>query len=978
MNTTCKLKSQNPTHFTPKSSLFALALAVSLYLNPMVSAQQASTAQNEVVEEIVVTGIRSSLRRAIDIKRNEAGVVDAINAEDIGKFPDSNLAESLQRVTGVSIDRQNNEGNQISVRGLGPSFNLVTLNGRQMPVASSPEQETISSATQSRAFNFAEIASESVSAVYVHKTSRADLPTGGIGATVDIRTARPMDFAESQIKLNVAGLHDSSVEDGDSVTPEIGLLLSSMLTENFGVLFNGSYSERHFTDFEEHHDGWQRLTRMANANEFDLLSAGADLAGVNQLYRPITNISEVSENERERTNAQLVFQFAPSDNVSATLDYTISRFERNERRYQTGVFGDPVNHGVQNLAFDSNGTFLSYTFGGAADFLSYENELNIENDSIGFNTEWAVNENLSLEFDYHTSESESQPGGELNDLLFLLQGSQGVNFAFNYGGGPFSVAIDDANAGTTVSNNVPGALTFLDGAGTPAPLPLDSFLDVRGLAPLGTFVRNIGILNEVDQAQIRGRWQFDGDGIVKAVDFGASWTDYQVDTHSISSQFVFQGIGINPFSFNSVCDASLCPIDSPIRGEITPGSGSGVGGYDTILRVDSPEAIADHFPIQLGDIVPAEDRSQIGEESLAIFVNAIMEWEIGDLPARLNVGLRWENTDVRGTSFQNLPIALQTTSPTEQQVLQSANVVDYTLAGKYDEILPAVDFSLETTEDTMLRFSYGKSLARPDLNALRPSLTIADTRPFGPFNAVQGNPDLEPYLADNFDLAFEWYYADNSYFAINYFYKDIENYIGTQSSTQPINNADGQALTDPSDRYTGLPVTGDAGDPVANFSVLQPFNSGSADLDGFEITFQHVFGDTGFGIQTNYTSVDSGADYDENAIVQTVNLIGLSDSANIVGFYENENLQLRVAWNYRDEFLFSENQLRVQNEPVFFEDYTQIDISAAYTVNDQITVFAEVLNVTGEDQGQHGRFDNQFLYRNDQEPRYVFGLRSSF
>ncbi|MCG8371711.1 MAG: TonB-dependent receptor plug domain-containing protein, partial [Proteobacteria bacterium] len=149
---------------------------------------------DEPIEEIVVTGIRGSLTTSAEIKRNESGVVDAITSEDIGKFPDANLAESLQRITGVSIDRANGEGNQITVRGLGPNFNMVTLNGRQMPAASSPEQESISSATQSRAFNFNQIASESVSAVNVYKTARANLTPGGMGATVDVRTARPFDF----------------------------------------------------------------------------------------------------------------------------------------------------------------------------------------------------------------------------------------------------------------------------------------------------------------------------------------------------------------------------------------------------------------------------------------------------------------------------------------------------------------------------------------------------------------------------------------------------------------------------------------------------------------------------------------------------------------------------------------------------------------------------------------------------------------
>lgn len=940
---------------------------------PMLATAQSS---DEFVDEIVVEGIRGSLGRAVDIKRNESGVVDSITAEDIGSFPDANLAESLQRITGVSIDRQNNEGNQISVRGLGPSFNLVTLNGRQMPVASSPEQENISSATQSRAFNFAEIASETVSGVNVYKTSRADLPTGGIGATVDIRTARPFDFDETQAVFTVSGVHDSSVEGGDSVTPEIGGLFTTKLSDSVGILINGSFSQRDFTEREEHHDGWQRLTPTASANEFSILGAVADLTGVDQLYRPITNISEVAENSRERINGQLVLQFRPSDAVTTTLDYTLSRFNREELRYQTGVFGDPANHGVQSLTFDQNGTFTSYAFTGAPDFLSYENELQVENDSIGLNVDWQVRDDLALNFDFHSSSSESQPGGEINDLLFLLQGAQGVGFDFTYGGSPFQVDVDDTNAATQILNGVPGGLTFL--GGTTTPLPLDGILDISGLAPLGTFVRNITIVNDVTQAQLKGIWTRDADSGLGSIDFGASFTEYEVATNSISSQFVFQGLGIDPATFANVCSAPICPQDSALRDAISVGGGTGIGGFDTILRTGSPALLARNFPITLNSITPATDQSVITEESTALYVNFNFDWEIGGMPATLALGARYEQTDVEGTTVQNLPIALQTSSPTEQEVLQSTEEVNFTLDGDYAEFLPAIDFQLQPSDETVVRLSYGRTLARPDLNALRPSLTIADTRPFGPFNAVRGNPNLAPYLADNFDVAFEWYYGDDSYAAINYFYKDIENYIGTTTVTGPILNVDGDPLTDPSARFNGTPVVGDQNDPVANFSILSPFNSGDASIDGFELALQHVFGDTGFGIQANYTIVDSDAEFDPSAITQTVNLIGLSDSANLVGFYESDRFQVRLAMNYRDEFLFSENQLRVQGEPVFFDAYTQIDLSTSWFIDDRYTVFVEVLNLNGEDQLQYGRFRNQFLYENDQDPRYTIGLRANF
>lgn len=969
--------------FTARSGLIALTATLSMHLGPAALAAD-SDEDDEMMEEVIVTGIRGSLKQAMDIKRSEDGVVDAISAEDIGKFPDANLAESLQRITGVSIDRQNNEGNQISVRGMGPSFNLVTLNGRQMPVSSSPEQETISSATQSRAFNFAEIASESVSSVYVYKTARANIPTGGMGATVDIRTARPFDFNRTQANFTVSGIHDTSVEDGDSVTPELGGLFSHKFNETFGVLVNGQFSNRNFTDRQELSGGWQVIEGKSEL--FKTMTEANGITGVDQLYRPITHISEIAEGDRERLNAQVVAQVRPSDQFTATLDYTLSHFKRHDRRYQTGLWGDPQGRDISNLTVDRNGTITRQTFTHANDFIFYENELVIENDSVGLNLDWQVNENLWLVFDFHSSQAESQPGGEISDLTFMFQGAQGVVFDITYGEGPPKVSVDDSDGGTLLNHGVPGALVN-SASGEATELPMDHILDPDGLAPLGTVVRSISIDNTVTQFQGEGNWDFLSDGIVKSVDFGFSYTDYEVDTFSISSGFVFQGLGMKP-DFSGVCDTEICPMSSPLRQQMTVGSGTGIdGGADIILRVDGPKEIASHFPIQLEDIQPGEDQSIITETSTALFVNVNFESEIGDMPARAAVGLRYEGTDVTGTQVQKLPLALRTSGINEQEVIFSEEEEDYTLEGDYAYVLPAVDLQIEPREDVVLRLSYGKTLARPNLNSLRPALTIADTRPNGPYNATEGNPNLEPYLADNFDLAVEWYYDDNSYMAFNFFLKQIDNYIGASTTRAPILNAEGNPLTDGTRRLVTdvgegeapKPVVGNASDPVATFNIVQPFNSGSADLNGFELALQHTFSDTGFGVQLNYTVVNSDdAGFDPEATERTVNLIGLSDSANLVGFYENDQLQVRLALNWRGDFLFSENHLRVQGEPIFFDAFTQIDLSVRYNFLDSYTAFVEILNLTGEDQLQWGRYKNQFLYQNDQDPRVAIGVSAKF
>ena len=915
------------------------------------------------VEEVTVKGIRNSLTRSVDIKRDESGVVDAITAEDIGKFPDANLAESLQRITGVSIDRQNNEGNQISVRGLGPNFNMVTLNGRQMPVTSSPEQESIASATQSRAFNFAEIASESVTGVNVYKTVRPNLPSGGMGATVDIRTARPFDFNETTIFATVSALHDASVEEGDSVTPEIGGLFSTTFADGtFGVLANVSYSKRDFSELSTHTDGWLRDEPKGDPAdndgpyEFWCGDASSNCNNAPYVYRPVTQISEIQHNERTRTNAQFVAQYAPRDDIVVTLDYVLSRFERDQDRYQTGLFG-VVAPGVFNTRLTENFTVASGTrTNTAADSIVYENKLSIENDSFGLNLDWQVNDTLTLTFDAHSSDAVSQPGDEINDNTQILQGPLGIDFDLAYSSGGVAIVVDDS-----------GAFRGVDqfGGGDPRP-GVTEFQDVDGFSPLGSVIRNIAIKNEVDQFQFSLNWDYDDVEVLA----GLSYTDYQVETNAISSGFVFQNLD----ACNG-CAAALSRdiIDAP-------------SGFNVVNQFPVNALVEQTFPIQIADIVAANPPTFFGasEESLAAYINLATDLEIGGFPARISAGFRYEDTEVTGSAFQTFPTALTITTSTEGTVVfdPDAAAEFFEVDGDYKVFLPALDFQIEPREDIIARLSYGKSIARPDLNALRPITTVSDYRP-GTSTASGGNPGLDPYSADNIDLSLEWYYDEGSYAALTFFYKEVDDYIATDVVTDVILDINGDPLLDPQGRFdpTIIPnvaVTSEPGDPEAVFSISRPLNSEERSIDGWELAAQHMFGDTGFGVQANYTIVSSDAEYDPDNFEQQAILIGLSDSANLVGFYENDLFSVRVAANWRDEFLFAENQLRATNEPVYYDEYLQFDLSASYNLNDNINVIFEALNITGEDQVQFGRYADQFLFENDQEARYTLGIKAEF
>ena len=283
-------------------------------------------AQDEgVIEEIIVTGgIRGSLKASMDIKRDSMGVVDAISAEDIGKFPDANLAESLQRITGVSISRNRGEGSQVTVRGFGPEYNLVTLNGRQMPTHNGT----------SRSFDFGDLASEGVAGVQVYKTGRADVPSGGIGSTINISTPKPLE-GDPVGSISIKSVNDTSTRTGDEYTPEFsGIYMNTFADDTIGIAIIASRQERN-----------NGVNGTSVGGYYTRSGDGADQKLANndsQINRPTTADSNyslpqsmaynIAEYRSERTNGQVVLQIAPSDSVSMTLDYIRSEYDL-ERSY---------------------------------------------------------------------------------------------------------------------------------------------------------------------------------------------------------------------------------------------------------------------------------------------------------------------------------------------------------------------------------------------------------------------------------------------------------------------------------------------------------------------------------------------------------------------------------------------------------------------------------------------------------------------
>src|SRR6187399_3179467 len=299
----------------------ALTLAACFCSATSVAAQETQTSTPET--EIIVTGVRASLDRSIDLKRNAAGVVDGISAEDIGKFPDSNLAESLQRITGVSIDRVNGEGSRVTVRGFGPGYNLVTLNGRAMPTASiasiGQDQNGDFVSGTTRSFDFSNIASEGVNSLVVYKTARAAVTSGGIGAAIDIVTRRPLDSGEGFTgSIGAKAVYDQAdTEDYSRVTPEVSGLLNWVNEGGtFGIGLFGSYQVRNNSAPSATTNDWNIETfaqfsdpargRVNASTTYANAPSPTTLVGFPNDMR-----YHYSEFHRERINGQLTLQFQP-------------------------------------------------------------------------------------------------------------------------------------------------------------------------------------------------------------------------------------------------------------------------------------------------------------------------------------------------------------------------------------------------------------------------------------------------------------------------------------------------------------------------------------------------------------------------------------------------------------------------------------------------------------------------------------------
>ncbi|MBT8068564.1 MAG: TonB-dependent receptor [Gammaproteobacteria bacterium] len=989
--------------FTRKPLAVAVAVAVG---TAFASPSEAVAQEGEVIEEIVTTGIRSSLTRSMDIKRTSRGVVDAISAEDIGKFPDANLAESLQRITGVSIDRQRGEGSQVTVRGFGPEFNLVTINGRQMPTHNGV----------TRSFDFADLASEGVAGVQVYKTGRADVPSGGIGSTINILTPDPL-AGEPTLSLAAKAVADTSTRTGDTVTPELsGIYLGRFADDKFGVAITASHQIRNNGVNSAQVNGW--YTRPGD----DVLPDGSTDVRVpndaNQINRPTSpdeNYSipqsvayNMAEFETERTNAQVVLQWAPTENITATVDYIRSEFDL-DRTYsdlsawfsntaaltQASEWTDgPIATPIIYTETNDNNDFAMGT--------GSDGQTNL-NESVGLNLEWWLTDRLSLELDYHDSSAErgaNGPNGTSSLITMASFNKVGQSFITGYEMPVFS---NDLNSGGEVDRPLYANDMILTGS---------------------VFTNEISEM-DIEQAKIAGSFEFSDEA---SIDFGVQTTEVTNQSANVTVQLDnWGGIG-NPGDIADIV------VRSTIKNQFDELSGSKHPDLQTEFFTASladlqaaGEAYYANNGVEYADVGDCgtgycastdwENDLRTTEDTTAVFLQFNWNGDIGNYPASFRLGVRHEQTDVRSAALNTTYDSSSWVGAGNELNIVAAQDADgndiqsFTdVTGDYDVTLPNVDFDIEPWEDIILRVSFSETITRPNYEQIKGGLTPSGTQ-FFPNTRPQasaGNPGLVPIQSENLDLSFEWYYAGGSYLSVGYFEKDVENFIADGRGSGTVfeipniiggdlwNQAVAESGIDPS-QYTqvgqyilanyqdspfvdGNTIISAPGDPSIVFNLSQPVNERTSKLDGWEINLQHNFGDTGFGFIVNATLVDGDLKYDPfNSLETQFVLPGLSDSANFIGFYDSEDVMVRLAYNWRDAFLAGVGQGQgTTTNPTNVEEYGQFDLSVTYYLNDNLTLYFNGLNITNETRHVYSLVEAQVLQAVQTGQRWDIGFRYNF
>ncbi|HAL21145.1 MAG TPA: TonB-dependent receptor [Stenotrophomonas sp.] len=1010
-----------------------LALSIGLVLCQAAYAQQTPEAAASAPDAVdldkveVKATYRESLQQSLDEKRYSVEQVDAIYAEDIGKFPDLNLAESMQRIAGVSIDREGGEGQQISVRGLGSDFTRVRINGLE---ALSTAGSGTTGVNRSRGFDFNTFASELFSRVKVNKTQSAQMDEGSLGATVDLRASRPFDFEGFQASLNGQyGFNELS----RSKDPRVSALLSNTWADGrFGALMSVAWSKR--TIFEEgynpvrwEHGNYRNSNQSTAANNgtygfcspvgYDPqtprnpasnetaqgVGSAANQArnngwgsyGIDATHcgtgidRPAATAENIAayetatnawiprypryvrtEHEIERLGVTGALQFRFSPDSLLNLDLMYSRLDKDQRE-------------------DSLGANLHRTaqYGGKTQIAVREAQVNAQNrlvygvfDNVDFRTE-----STSIEETTEFKQASLNFEHRFNDAVRLdaLVGHSSSSFERPV----FSmVSFDNSNLDGFVLDMRNGAsmpsMTFPFALGDAASwqwlgygtAPVNANGTARGGNISEVRLNPQYVDNSFDTAKVDLTFNlsptFTLRGGLAYKDYGMSTQEYRNISYGRMSQALPSGVGVGDLS--TTLDGFGKGLDGNTpNGWLIPDFSRIAELLDIYCNCNTGTLGGDYRLAGVGHYGASNNNFDVTEKSYASYLQLDFNTELWDRPFRGNLGLRYVRTQIDASGYAPCQAANSNDLSSQCEPflgVASATadagerlLVGTTVAHRYDDWLPSLNLAWDLTDTFVLRFGAAKTMARPTLSNLSPSVSGGPTAFVDEdryYSINLGNPKLDPFRSTNYDLSAEWYFQEGALLSAAVFYKDIETYVQRT-----------RLLTTWQDMGYSLDLLPAGFSPNSLFNVQSYFNTPGGPLKGYELTYQQPFSFLpgfwkNFGIQLNYTHVDSKIKYlfssgSGDTIVTTYtenDLLNLSpNSYNATLYYDDGRFSARVSTSYRDAYI---NQILTQ-ENVWDLDgnqYATADVTGKYSVenvdfnmswkfNKQLTVSFEAINL---------------------------------
>lgn len=929
----------------------AVAFAMASLATSALAQTNTDEPQKEQAEEIIVTGMRASLEKSLEIKRESTGVVDAIVAEDIGKFPESNVAEALQRIPGVYLSRDgnSNEGNRINIRGLGPEFAVTTINGAPVHTTSSAN---VGGST--RDFNYDVFPSDLFGAVNVYKTPLAELNEGGIGGVVDLQTPRPFSNPGQQIRYSAIGLYNTASEK----TSPRGSLLYSNTWDNFGVLVGVAVADaaNQRSGFEA--TGSYNTSALGSQNppkgyalKLNYTDPRANLgtytqAQVDNAFLPRFARAYASRNDRERNAEVLSLQYK-DDQLDVGIDTLFSKLTDSTDEYTFGAAirnsgtGSTPGMVPVNIFIDQNnnlnGTFADVSYFGES--YIYDGETKFRN--INFHADYQLTDTLKIKSQISTSKSTAE-----YSLNRVVAQANGITATIDYSKDPVYPVLSSP---TDFTN--------------PASWNLRPDL-------------NFGLNNESDKddaAKIVLEWDYnlgDWTGLLKT---GVNYVESTKTLQKRNGTTIGKTQTLsNGLTFNTMTSAAIL-ANMQTSMPITPyakGAGDGFpkswatfsrSWIENFLMPDAANAAA---PIDYNNKFVAE------EDVTSYYVQTELKGNVLERDLKVNLGVRYSETE---TLIDNY-------------TLQSGTYVPNHRDGSYDNLLPSLNLAYDVHDDVVVRASWGKTITRAGLINIAANTVIPNA--FNPV-ATSGNPDLKPQLSEQYDLTAEWYFNKGGILSAGAFWKDITDV--TRSTNPPLSVPfSSLGLPDTALGATFYDNTGKV-PPNTPISLTTFYNGGKQKLSGLEFAYQQNFTFLpepfdGLGAVASYTKVDSdGLDWKANSgAIYNVSTIP-KNGYTATGFYEKGPISVRLTYSYKDKSIVdsgnSGNDLQRWRS-----DAGYLDATIGYKITDYLELKLDALNLNNEltyeyyenPEGKFGSGESRKDYAKYNGRTIMVGVRGSF